>query len=211
MSGRKLIIFGILSVGIGAVFSMFISRALTGRATDYEVSAVDPKPVLEPWVERTITIDARDRFGWSFFDFSRGSVVTDATRATHNWDLAFQRYRVRTNSGVTHPRGGAGIIKVGRSAPAVAPLRGYQTDTWEGDGGTAVSHNPAFRRWYRYSPMANGLVSRGNHYIIRTADRGYARLKFLSYTCPTSLGGGMGCVTFRYGYRSDFSRKLEAP
>jgi hypothetical protein len=68
--------------------------------------------------------------------------------------------------------------------------------------------NPVFHRWYRYSPMANGLVPRGDYFAIRTADFGWAWLQFLAYYCPGREGGGAGCVTFRYGYRSDFSRKL---
>lgn len=208
MSGRGLIIVGLCSVVVGIGIAVWIANTLGDRHSPYEISPIDPQPVLEPWVEGQVTIDARDRTKWVYFDFSRGSVVEDIVRLdAPTWDLAFLRYRVATNSGTTHPNGFGGAIKLGKEEPFEAPEAGYEVDEWE----NSKSYNPAFRRWYRYSPLASGLVSRKYHYIVRTADHGYAKLQFLSYSCPGSLGGGAGCVTFRYGFRSDFSRRLEPP
>lgn len=212
VSGPVLIAVGFGSLVVGIAIALTAAPSLAARrASPYEISPVEPTPVLSRWVEAQITIDARDRRRWVYFDFSRGSVVTDAVTDGHNWDLAFQRIRVATNSGTTNPNGHAGVIKLGSSTPEQAPRDGYEIDRWQGVDLSASSHNPAFRRWYRYSPLANGLVSRGRYYIVRTADRGYVRLKFISYMCPATLGGGMGCVTFHYGYRSDFSRVLRSP
>ena len=204
-SGRVLLAIGLgscvlfIGIALAAGPALQASNALQGS-----ISPIRPRPVQVPWVEARVTVDARDRDRWVYFDFSRSSVVTDAVVDGHNWDLAFQRYRVATNSGVTNPHGHAGALKLGRRRPRRAPADGYRADVWELD----LTVNPAFNRWYRYSPMANGLVPRGDHYVVRTADAGYAWLRFLSYYCPTSVGGGAGCVTFRYGYRSDFSREL---
>jgi hypothetical protein len=111
---------------------------------------------------------------------------------------------VATNGGVTNPHGRAGALKVGPHRPRRAPADGYLVDVWQLD----QTVNPAFNRWYRYSPLSNGLVSRGDYYVVRTADLGYAWLRFVAFYCPARDGAGAGCVTFRYGYRSDFSREL---
>jgi hypothetical protein len=199
-----------IAVGLGSCLAgigIALAAAPALREHDapaYGISPIDPRPVLVPWVERQVTVDARDREAWTTFDFSRGSVVTDAVVDGHNWDLAFQRYRVATNSGTTNPNGRAGAIKVGPRRPKRASADGYRVDEWE----EQLTLNRVFHRWYRYSPMANGLVPRGDYYVLRTADLGYAWLRFVSYYCPSREGGGAGCVTFRYGYRSDFAREL---
>jgi hypothetical protein len=210
LTGRTLLYFGLACVGLGIGAAIFIVPMLEAKAQSrYPITPINPQPVLESYVEGVVSIDARDRRHWVFFDFSRGSVVTDAQLDGRNWDLAFQRYRVETNSGSTNPAGIGGAIRLGKKEPAEAPETGWVVDAWEGYGAQTTSVNPEFSRWYRYSPMASGLVSRGDWYLIRTGDGGYAKLQFISYHCPGSLGGGHGCVTFRYGYRSDFSRELD--
>lgn len=205
MSGRVLLAVGLGSLVVGIGLALAAGPALTGRRPAARpISPIDPRPVLVPWVERQITVDARDEQRWAYFDFSRGSVVTDAVVDGPNWDLAFQRYRVATNSGTTNPHGRAGARKMGERRPRHAPKDGYTVDEWEQD----LTLNRVFHRWYRYSPMVNGLVPRGDYFVIRTADLGYAWMQFVAYYCPSSAGGGPGCVTFRYGYRSDFSRTL---
>lgn len=205
MSGRVLLAVGLGSLVVGVGLALAAGPALTAhRPPPHPISPIDPRPVLVPWVEAQITVDARDESAWTYFDFSRGSVVTDAVIDGHNWDLAFQRYRVATNSGSTNPNGHAGALKRGRERPRHAPARGYQIDAWEED----LTLNRVFHRWYRYSPVMNGLVPRGDYFVVRTADAGYAWMQFVAYYCPSSAGGGPGCVTFRYGYRSDFSRTL---
>jgi HmuY protein len=209
MTGRFLILVGLAGAVIGAAFVFFVAPALMSRVeVPYSFSRVDPKPVLEPWVEGQVTVDARSRTDWVAYDFSRGSVVTDARIDAPSWDIAFQRYRVRSNGGTTNPHGDAGAIRYEGKAPDTAPEGGYEVDEWEGYGYDQISHNRTFRRWYRYSPLASGLVPRDYEYVIKTADHGYVRFRFVSYDCPAAAGGGQGCVTFQYGYRSDFSRRL---
>lgn len=209
MTGRILILVAFIGIALGLVFVFILGPALSAHAgAPASFTPVHPAPVLVPWVEGEVTVDSRTRTGWVAFDFSRGSIVTDAKIDVPNWDIAFQRYRVRTNSGTTNPHGKAGAIRYDGEAPGQAPEDGYAVDEWEGYAYDQISHNKTFRRWYRYSPFASGLVPRDYEYVIRTADGGYARFRFISYDCPAATGGGQGCVTFRYGYRSDFSRKL---
>lgn len=209
VTGRVLLYFGLVCVALGIGAAFLIVPALEARAqSEFPITPIDPQPVLDEYAEGVVAIDARHRQRWVFFDFSRGSVVTDARLDGRNWDLAFQRYKIETNSGTTNPDGPGGAIRLDAKEPTEAPETGWVVDQWEGYGRQSTSVNPEFSRWYRYSPMRSGLVSRGDWYLVKTADGGYAKLKFLSYHCPGSLGGGHGCVAFRYGYRSDFSRKL---
>ena len=209
MSGRVLMLIGAAAAVLGAALAFLGNpRLLRQSEAPSGFSRIDPRPVLEPWVEGEVTVDSRSRTEWVAFDFSRGSIVTDARIDSPTWDIAFQRYRVRSNSGTTNPHGRAGAVRYEGHAPDFAPEDGYQVDEWEGLGYDQVSYNRVFDRWYRYNPFASGLVPRDYEYVIRTADGGYARFRFVSYDCPSATGGEQGCVTFRYGYRSDFSRKL---
>lgn len=151
------------------------------------------------------TVDARDPDRWVTFDFSRGAVVPIEDRAGLDWDLAFQRFRIRTNGGATNPRGRGGALDLGpvrfdsvREAPDTAYLE---------DAGDArrETRNRALERWYEYSWLTHVLKPKPHVYVVRTADGGYAKLEFLSYYCE---GSQPGCLTFRYVYAGDGGRSF---
>ena len=139
-------------------------------------------------------IDTSSDDGWVYFNFSTGSVVKINDRSSLDWDLAFMRKRIISNSGRTNPQGKAGIINLGvRNIDAIdkAPDGDYMTDTLE--EGKFV--NKAIEKWYEYSVMRHTLTSKGDLYIIRSGDK-YAKMKILGYYC----GGKSGCYTIEYVY-----------
>ncbi len=76
-------------------------------------------------------INARDNNKWVYFDLETFSVVIPQDPQTDTqWDVAFQRFKVKTNSGVS----GAGGVQVATFRDAelltvnTAPLDGYYTD-----------------------------------------------------------------------------------
>jgi hypothetical protein len=153
---------------------------------------------------REYTVEATDHERWVYFDFSRGSVVEVESPGSLDWDLAFRRHRMITNGGATNPRGQAGVRDIGTAelgAGLTVPEDGYVTDERPAE----ESRNRALERWYDYSWISHVLRPAHRVYALRTADGKYAALRFLGYYCP---GGRPGCVTFRYLYGGDGSRRL---
>lgn len=138
------------------------------------------------------TVDASGGDEWQRFDFGVNSLVTGG----ESWDVAFHRNHV-----IAGP--GAGIMDLGTvpfDSLREAPDAGYRPN-----GPAQWESNPAVGKWYEYSFISHLLTSRGHVYAVRTRDGHYAKLEFLNYYC---VGVGAACVTFRYSYQGDGSRRL---
>jgi hypothetical protein len=83
-----------------------------------------------------------------------------------------------------------------------APAAGYAASQVSRGGDTATA---AFEDWYDYSFLSHLLTPGDLVFVLRTADGRYAKLKILDYYCP---GAQPGCLTFRYAYQGDGSRRL---
>lgn len=174
------------------------------KESPYRPTVPKPEEVGERLTETTIyTIEAASREKWAYFDFSRGAVVEVRERSSLDWDLAFQRHRILSNGGATNPAGRAGVLSLGKvdfRAVTTAPESGYIADTGAGPGG--MTNNDGLARWYDYRLLTHTLKSKGEVYIIRTADHKYAKMRILSYYCE---GKRPGCVTIEYVYQGNGS------
>jgi hypothetical protein len=147
------------------------------------------------------TVDATGPERWRHFSFRLGSVVEDP--GPLDWDLGFRRFQIIANGG---PRfaGRAGVVDLGQVAFAgvtSAPEAGYVAT--EGDG---EPKNAALAGWYRYGFFSHMLTPRPRVWALRTADGRYAKLEIVSYYCPDFQPG---CLTFRYVFQGDGSRRLD--
>ena len=142
------------------------------------------------------TVDARSADEWVFFDFARGAVI-DATFEADGWDIALRRTQLRTNGGVTNPRGNVAVANLGAVPldPAAVPAHPVlATDQLGGEDGDEVV-NEAIPKWYRYNFISHVVSARDAVYMIRSGARQDAIVQFESYYCAD---GAPGCVTFRY-------------
>lgn len=150
--------------------------------------------VTEDWVQ--YTVDATDRSEWVFFDFERGRVV-EASFEDEDWDVAFRRTKLLTNSGVTNPAGPGGSVDLGEvnleSVVLPAEVR-FAVDELGGDDGDE-RENPAISGWYSYNFIRHVVLTKPNTYIVRTGGERDALLHFDSYYCDDERAG---CVTMRY-------------
>ena len=142
----------------------------------------------------TITIDARAEAGWSFFDFSRSSVVDRP--GSLDWDLAVRRFRIIVNGGPGFA-GVSGVLALADTAfdrVQEAPADGYvRSAVLRGD-----SVNEALLKWYDYGFTSHILSPKPRVYVLRTADGRFAKFEILGYYCP---GATPGCLTIRYVYQ----------
>ena len=146
---------------------------------------------LKEIVRDTLTVDARDQTRWHYVSLATGGPVGPADR----WDLAIRRFMIVPSDAAIDL--GAVEFEEVRDAP-----RGPWTPT----AFAQDMANDALRRWYRYGFFSHLLTPAGNSYVIRTADRRYAKFEILSYYCP---GPVAGCLTFRYTYQPDGTVRLE--
>ena len=145
------------------------------------------------------TADARSRREWVYFSFAKGAVAATSQEAL-DWDLAFRRTDVLTNSGDTNPQGGAGAVDLGKVTleEAAAPADGFLQDVTHEDRGL---ENPAMHSWYNYDWTSHIITSKGHTYALRAGSEDVVLLTFVSYYCDD---GSPGCITFLY-------RKIEDP
>lgn len=142
------------------------------------------------------TVDARDKLEWVFFDFDSGAVV-DSDFTALDWDFAFRRTKLRTNSGETNALGPVGVAGLGEVdlaliEPPAAPQ--YAVDALIGEDGDELK-NPAIEKWYFYNFVRHVIVARADVYLVRTGGARDAMVRFDSYYCEDQ---SPGCVTFTY-------------
>jgi hypothetical protein len=141
------------------------------------------------------TLEARAAEQWTYFDFSRGSVVD-------------QRHKILANGGATNPKGRGAILNLGDVAfeeVLEAPAEGYIEDTIASINPHAITtENLAIKAWYHYNFLTHVLRPKSNVYVIRTANGTYAKMRLVSYYCDG--GQASGCFTIEYVYQGDGSR-----
>jgi HmuY protein len=199
---RQWIVPGVVASIILVIAVMLVARSLQApELPTYPpttTSAGDAGDALVGPV--TFTVDAASSDGWTYFDFSRGGVVSNEDPA--GWDLAFRRFHVIANGGGTFTGRGE-IADMGRIAfdsVTEAPDSGWTpTETRRDTSNAAIAH------WYRYSWISHILSPNDHVYVVRTADGRYAKFRILSYYCP---GAQPGCVTIEYVYQGSGSRSF---
>lgn len=182
------------------VVSLLIGSLATPEFPPYALTVADPlpRPVGDSLVGPTVyTLDASATDRWRYFDFSRNAAVDSA--AAGEWDIAFRRFHLIAGAGGT----GAGIVDLGPVAfDSVAEL---PADGYRGNVVGTDTTNPAVGKWYRYSMVSHLLASKRHVYGVRTADGKYAKLEILAYYCKDL---GTACVSFRYAYQGDGTRRV---
>ena len=187
----------VLVMVLGASFALLMGALVIGSLAEPEFPPYPPTPPAPAAVGDSLvgpalyTVDVSAADAWRRFDFSRNSVVDSG-----GWDIAFRRTHVRAAEGV----GIADLGTVPFDSVARLPDTGYLVLTAAGD----TSH-PAIGKWYDYNYLSHLLQPKGHVYAIRTAEGRYAKLEILSYYCADV---GTACVSFRYAYQGNGSRRL---
>jgi hypothetical protein len=148
----------------------------------------------------TTRVRAEDADTWVYFDFQSGAQVTpDVPQDDDGWDLAFQRFHIRSNGGSS----GSGDAEVAVLADddfdalEAAPDGGYIADSEDGDD-EGSEPDTAFELgdgWYAYDPSSHTLSTRGLVYVVRTPEGDYFKLELLDYY---DAAGNDGRPSFRW-------------
>lgn len=144
-------------------------------------------------------VNATDRDDWIFFRFATGEQVlvspqrSDAGSGNEpsfeapdeDWDLAFQRFHVRSNGGVTAPGNTQVAVLEGEEfEPLVqAPANGYLVDVEDSDDEDSVVDTPFATGvgWYNYDSSDNSLSPNDITYVVQTDEGAYFKMRFTDY------------------------------
>lgn len=205
------IIFSCGNTDEESVDSPLSDNNITNEMTDTSSSTMEPGPNEEnaSLEAQTITVDATNSESWTYFSFSSGEVieVTDAENS-EEWDLGFQKTKVKLNGGVSGPGMGSAVMLVDSTFEdvTVAPEDGYVSDT---DDTLAIVAQSEMG-WYIYTgpPTHWVLPLEDRVFVVKTADGTYAKLRFIGYYRDNENKQDSGFVTFEYVHQTDGSRNL---
>lgn len=134
-----------------------------------------------------LIVDASDAESWTYLSIENGVVSPADPSASLDWDLAFSRTLVRTNSGTSGMGvGGAQEAEAGFEATTESPTSGFYMDMsvpLPGPPGSGeVSANPLLSEWYDYDPSDHSVSPKATAYLVRSASGAYAKLRILAWT-----------------------------
>jgi hypothetical protein len=176
----------------------------------------DSAPTIQ---SQTFEVNSTPSKTWKYFSFASNDTitVTDPLSSTA-WDLAFQRYRIRTNSGKSGngPGGAANSYVKGQTGFDALKIVS-DTATFVADDSMLIAIqqgyatyvvNPKLYTWFTLEMATQGtqIVPSDYIYIIKTGTGKYAKVWFKSYYSATNVSG---YVTFQYKYQPDGTKNLQ--
>lgn len=152
----------------------------------------------------TTIVDATSHTSWAYLDLDTGDAIIDPTNSSE-WDIAFKRFYVITNGGIS----GTGGVAAARVNPASfpdtsqAPEGGWVVDAEDteedDDTGTDTAFNGGFESqndWYQYTPGTHNLTPQPDVvFVVKTSAGRFVKLAFVSYY---DEAGTPGYVQFRW-------------
>ena len=179
-------------------------------------SKSDPGPAIQ---SQTFEVNSTSATTWKYFSFATNDTISVSDPATSNeWDLAFQRYRIRTNGGKSGNGMGSAANsflkgQAGFDALKLVP----DTTTFTNDDSIEIAVqqgystyivNPELYTWFSMEMATQGtqIVPSDFIYIVKTASGKYAKVWFKSYYSATNASG---YVSFQFKYQPDGSKNLE--
>jgi len=157
---------------------------------------------------------------WIYYSFSEGTEVDSTDHAgSLTWDIAFNRYNVRTNGGESGSGEGAAYDagEVDFSSVLEANETGYTVDdtiqiveAFTGQGVTFMTStgNDVFKECIEMVHGNTGPSYETNDhvYVVKTANGKYAKVWIKGYY---SQGGESGFINMKYTYQAGEGRKFE--
>ena len=142
---------------------------------------------------------------WVYFDFSRGSVVSDVSSMKDpvHWDLAFRMAKIVSNGGATNKAGKVAVAKLATtdfdSVYEVPENVKFLVDTKPPN--SIDTRNDSFENWSSYKPSYHEIKPYDNVYLIKTAEGNFAKMQILNYYCKKGGKKIKGCYTIKYAYQ----------
>jgi hypothetical protein len=203
-------------------FAMMALLSLLMVVTSCKKDEETPSETPESIISGDLTLSRKTSYGndWIYYSLKDQKEVdlTDHLSSL-TWDIAFNRYNVRTNSGLSGSgQGGAydaGLVDF--SSVIMAQESGYIVDdtiqiveafTGQGVDWMTSTGNDVFKDCIiRENSNTGPSYTPNNHiYVIKTADGKYAKIWIKNYY---NAEGTSGFISFKYNYQTNGSLELQ--
>jgi hypothetical protein len=136
------------------------------------------KAVTRPEIMVIKDLNANTK-SYVYFSLASGKEVPAADAKTKNWDIAFSKTTIATNSGTSGPgEGGAIVLEKPFDQVSDAPKDGYKTD---GDAGFAIPGGSG-NSWYKYDMSVHAILPiPGRTLLVKTTNGKLAKVEIISY------------------------------
>ncbi len=183
------------------------------------LSACKKQDTSTPIQAQTFEINATGSTVWKYFSFADNDTIAVADPANSNeWDIAFQRYRVKTNGGESGNGSGSAANSYLKGQSGFDALKVVSdTTTFFADDSVDIAIqqgyatyvlNPVLYTWFslEFATQGTQIVPTDYIYIVKTATGKYAKVWIKSYYSASNVSG---YVNFQYKYQPDGSKNLE--
>jgi hypothetical protein len=164
---------------------------------------------------QTFEINSTSSSAWKYFSFAKNDTISVSDPATSSeWDLAFQRYRIKTNGGKSgigmgsaanfYKKGQTGFDALSIVSDTATFVTDDSVEIMVQGGYTYYVVNPVLYTWFTYEGQQ--IVPKDYIYIVKSGAGKYAKVWFKSYYSTSNTSG---YVTFQYKYQPDGSKRLE--
>jgi hypothetical protein len=144
----------------------------------------------------TVVVDATGERQWIYLNLQTKQQTTPIGPETAaDWDLGFQRFKIKLNGGVSGSGGVEVAAVAGADFDAVteAPTGPYRTDA--ADSADDDDEEPELALvsrdmgWFDYDPRAHVLSPKDVVYVVRSVNNGYFKLRLLGYYDDAGTSG----------------------
>ena len=148
-------------------------------------------------------VDASEEEDWQQFDFDEGK----ESKAKREWDIAFSRFRIKTNGGENGPGGVyvAALPEQSFEELTRAPTSGFAADRPDSDEDADTDPDNVFNSgdedWYNYNVMRHELSPKDISYVIASTEGAFFKFVIDAYY---SDAGDPANLRFRWA-------EIEAP
>jgi len=172
-----------------------------------------------PIKAQTFEVKSTSSTVWKYFSFATNDTVTitDPANST-GWDLAFQRYRIRTNGGLSGNGSGSAANSYQKGQTGFDAISVVSdTSTFINDASISIAIqqgyatyivNQVLYTWFslEFAALGTQIVPSDYVYIVKTGTGKYAKVWFKSYYNAYATSG---YVSIQYKYQPDGSKNLE--
>jgi hypothetical protein len=173
-----------------------------------------------PILSQTFEINSTGSTTWKYFSFDNNdTIAVSDPLSSVNWDLAFQRYRVRTNGGKSgsgigsasnsYQKGQAGFDALKLVSDTATFVKDDSVNIAVQQGYATYVVNPLLYNWFTLElggAQGTQIIPSDYIFVVKTGTGKYAKVWFKSYYSAANLSG---YVTIQYKYQPDGTKSLE--
>jgi len=196
MSKALVVLCCVVCVGCAAKLKAKGGDASDGAGPGVKSGSFTSKTVAD--AATVTTVDATSDKEWQRLDLDTGESVGE----DEGWELAFSRFRVLTNGGVTGDRDVAMALLNDTAFDAVTEVPSDATFEVDHEDSEADANKDADnifngpgQSWYAYNDRDHTLKPHDDTYVIRSSERSYFKLRFEDYY---DEAGTSGMLRFRW-------------